>query len=114
MKEIKAYIRPMVLDSVILHSENAGARVSTVIRVDARGAGVEKFAVEHRLFNMYAAKYSAAAKLEIVCGDNDAGRFAGVIRKGAHPGATGDGRIFIRDIGFALNIRNTRTGEEAL
>jgi len=114
MKEIKAYLRPVVLDAVVRELEDAGARDITVIRVDAIGAGVDESEIEHRFFNKYAAKYSAVAKLEIVCRDADAGRFAGVIRQVAHTGAPGDGRIFVADIQSALNIRTGLHGEEAL
>ena len=112
MKEIKAYLRPSLLDPVIRGLEDAGARDITVIRVDAIAAGVNPD--EHHFFQKYDAKYSAVAKVEIVCRDSNASLFAETIRKLACTGAHGDGRIFISDITAAMNIRNGSTGEEAL
>lgn len=114
MKEIKAYLRPTALDPVIRELESAGARDITVIRVDAIGAAVDEAEAEHRFFNRYNSKYSAVAKIEIVCRDADADRFAEIIRKRAHTGAPGDGRIFMADIQSALNIRTAAVGDDAL
>lgn len=112
MKEIKAYIRPQVLDAAIRDLEAAGAQDITVIRVDAIGAAVDE--TDHHLVSKYATKYSAIAKLEIVCRDDDASRFMEIVRRDAHTGASGDGRIFLSNIDSALNIRNGRTGAAAL
>jgi len=114
MKEIKAYLRPSVLDPVIRELENAGARDITVIRVDAIGANVDEFEDEHRFFHKYATKYSAVAKLEIVCHDADVPRFTEMIRRRARTGAHGDGRIFVSQVNEALSIRTGEVGEAAL
>ena len=112
MKEIKAYLRPTLLDPVIRGLEDAGARDITVIRVDAIAAAVNPD--EHHFFHKYDARYSAVAKLEPVCRDADATRFADTIRQLACTGERGDGRIFIADVAVALNIRNGTAGEAAL
>jgi nitrogen regulatory protein PII len=114
MKEIKAYIRPVAIEPAIRELEQAGARDITIIRVDAIGAMSDEAEAERHLFLKYAAKYSAVAKLEIVCTDADAGKFTEIIRKLGHTGAHGDGRIFVSDIGDALNIRTGARGEAAL
>lgn len=114
MKEIKAYIRPLALEAAIRQLEDAGARDITVIRVDAIGAMADAAEEEHRFIRRYAPKYSAVAKLEIVCRDSDVSRFVEVIRQTAHTGAPGDGRIFVSDISAALNIRRGTTGDNAL
>lgn len=114
MKEIKAYIRPQFVDSVVEALEKAGAKDLTVLRVDAFGklAGAE--AEEHRFSSKYAEKYSAVVKLELVSGDEDAARFADVIRQHAYTGQHGDGRVFIATVDEAVNIRTGATGIEAL
>ena len=114
MKEIKAYLRPARLDSVIRELEQAGARDITVIRVDAIGANVDEESAEHHFFKKYDEKYSAVAKLEIVCRNGDAARFAEIIRQLAHTGAHGDGRIFLADVNEAVNVRTGARGEAAL
>ena len=59
-------------------------------------------------------QYSAVAKLELVCRDDEAKLFMELIRAGSHTGATGDGRIFLSHVDEALNIRTGQTGETAL
>ena len=112
MKEIKAYLRPNLLDPVIRGLEDAGARDITVIRVDAINAAVNP--EEQHFVQKYNTKYSAVAKLELVCRDANAPSFAEIIRKLACTGTRGDGRIFIAELSGAINIRNGATGEDAL
>lgn len=114
MKEIKAYIRPQFVDSVVEALEKAGARDLTVIRVDAFGKLAGAGADEHRFIYKYAEKYSAVAKLELVSRDEDSARFVGVIRQHAYTGQHGDGRVFIATVDEAINIRTGATGTEAL
>lgn len=114
MKEIKAYVRPMKLEAVLESLEEAGARDVTVIRVDAIGALADPRADVHHLVRTRREKYSAIAKLEIVCTDEEARRFVGIIRRHGHTGARGDGRIFVSSIERAINIRTGTEGEDAL
>lgn len=114
MKEIKAYFRPEFVDPVMDALEQNGARDLTVIRVDAFGPMADTATDEHRFVRKYAEKYSAVVKLELVCRDEDVTRFAEVIRKKAHTGQHGDGRIFIGTLDEAINIRTGETGSKAL
>lgn len=114
MKEIKAYIRPLAIEPVIRELENAGARDMTVIRVDAIGAMSDADTNHEHLFRKYNAKYSAVAKVELVCRDEDAAQYVKIIRDLAHTGAHGDGRVFVSNIGSALNIRSGEEGNAAL
>jgi nitrogen regulatory protein P-II 1 len=114
MKELKAYIRPEYLDSVIQHLEEAGAKDVTVIRVDALGA-LANGGLNHRRFvKKYEEKYSRVAKLEIICSDDDAARFMQIIREYSHTGESGDGRVFLTNVEAAINIRTGQEGEAAL
>ena len=114
MKEIKAYFRPQFVDSVVDALESAGAKDLTVIRVDAFGPLADAETDKHRFVHKYREKYSAVVKLELVCRDENAARFADVIRELAHTGQHGDGRIFIGMVDEALNIRTGETGSKAL
>lgn len=114
MKEIKAYFRPQFIDRVVNALEEAGAKDLTVIRVDAFGPLADAPTDQHHLFRKYADKYSAVAKLELVCRDENATRFAKVIRENAYTGGHGDGRIFIAAVEEATNIRTGETGSQAL
>jgi nitrogen regulatory protein P-II 1 len=114
MKEIKAYVRPSKIEAVIEELRGAGARDMTAIRVDAIGPMADSDAEKHHLLRMHREKYSAIAKLEIVCSVEEAPRFCDVILVHAHTGAHGDGRIFVTPVERAVNIRTGSEGKEAL
>jgi nitrogen regulatory protein PII len=114
MKELKAYVRPTVLETVIRHLEESGARDLTVIRVDALAGLADAERDRWHLLRKYSETYSACAKLEIVCRDDEAERFAAVIAEHAHLGEKGDGRIFISGVEEAINIRTGERGEDGL
>lgn len=114
MKEIKAYIRPLCASRVIKDLEGAGAKDLTLIRVDAiapvgyQGQETEASSANH------VTRYSAIAKLELVCRDEEAKLFVEIIRACAHTGKRGDGRIFVSNVEEAVNIRTGETGDTAL
>ena len=114
MKEIKAYVRPILLDGTISRLEEAGVRDITVIRVDALGVLADSEMDRRHMFRKYNEKYSSVAKLEIVCQDGDAKRFVGIIRESAHTGDRGDGRVFVSNVEYAVSIRTGNENEEAL
>lgn len=114
MKEIKAYFRPEYVDSVVAALETAGAKDLTVLHVDAVGPMADADTDRHHFLRRYAEKYSAVVKLELVCRDEDAAGFVEVIRRTAHTGQHGDGRIFVAKVIEAVNIRTGATGLSAL
>jgi nitrogen regulatory protein PII len=114
VKELKAYIRPTFLNTVIQELEKAGAKDMTVLRVDALGALADSEFDRWHIVRKYDEKYYRVAKLEIVCEDDDAGRFVEIIREHGHTGEKGDGRVFVSWIEDAVNIRTGQRGEDAL
>lgn len=114
MKEVKAYMRPAFLDSTIESLEKAGARDITIVRVDAIGALADYEFDRWHVLRKYQEKYSAVAKIEIVCRDDEARKFAEIIREHGHTGERGDGRVFIAPIEAVINIRTGLEGDEAL
>lgn len=114
MKEIKAYIRPPGASRVVKALEDAGAKDLTLIRVDAIHPLVYQGAEAETAFSKSITRYSAVAKLELVCRDEETKLFVEIIRARAHTGARGDGRIFVSNIEEAVNIRNGETGDTAL
>jgi nitrogen regulatory protein P-II 1 len=114
MKEIKACFRPQLVDQVVDALEKAGAKDLTVIRVDGFGPLADTATNEHHFVRKYNEKYSAVAKLELVCRDENAVRFAKVIHEKAHTGDHGDHRIFIGHLDEAINIRTGEFGVSAL
>lgn len=114
MKEIKAYIRPNFLNSTIHALEEAGVRDITIIRVDALGTLADYEQDRWHVLRRYSAKYSAVAKIEIVCRDEEVRGLVEVIRTRGHTGEHGDGRIFVTEVSMAVNIRTGEEGEGAL
>lgn len=114
MKEIKAYVRPELLEAIIGRLEEAGARDITVIRVDALGAMADYEKYRSHWWQKYSEKYSKTAKLELVCRDGQTRTFVEIIRDAGHLGDSGDGRIFVADIEAAVNIRTGEEGADAL
>jgi nitrogen regulatory protein P-II 1 len=114
MKEIKAYVRPTLLNSIIERLEEEGARDITVIRVDALGAVADGEFNRWHVVRKYAEKYFSVAKLEIVCRDKDARQFMQIIKQYGHTGERGDGRVFLTHVEDGINIRTGQEGEAAL
>lgn len=114
MKEIKAYVRPDRLASIVSRLEQEGARDLTVTRVDAIGALADTEKDRLRLFRNYSEKYSDIVKIEIVCADTEVNCFVGVLREASYTGERGDGRIFVVNVERAINIRTGDEGEKAL
>ena len=114
MKEIKAYVRPELLGTIIDGLEGAGARDITVIPVDAIGKMADFEKDRGHLWRKYSEKYSKIGKLEIVCADDEYETFAAIIQGCGHLGESGDGRIFVSDIVDAYNIRTGDRGDSAL
>jgi nitrogen regulatory protein P-II 1 len=114
MKEIKAYIRPNRANQVIKHLELAGAKDLTLIRLDRLMSLNYQGQVVDSASQHYITRYSAVAKLELVCRDEEAKGFVEIIQTQAHTGKRGDGRIFVSHVEEALNIRTGEIGIKAL
>jgi len=116
MKEVKAYMRIEFLDSTIRRLEEAGAKDISVTRVDAIDgmADSEKDTRRWQMARKYNETYSSIAKLEIVCLDEQAMKFMRIIKEGGHTGERGDGRVFLSNIEYGMNIRTGEEGEKAL
>lgn len=94
--------------------EESGVKDLTVIRVDAFASLADTDTDRHYWVRKYAEKYSAIVKLELVCRNEDANRFAKVIRERARTGQHEDGRVFIATVDEAVNIRTGISGIETL
>lgn len=114
MKELKAYVRPTFLNSMIERLEENGAKDITVIRVDALGTMADQEYDRWHIVRKYAEKYFTVAKIEIVCRDDQAKEFMQTLKEYGHTGEHGDGRVFISNIEDAVNITTGHVGEAAL
>lgn len=113
MKEIKAIIKPFmlqeVLDAPTTLDELPGLTVSHVIGWGkSRGANVKD--PVHEGGHSFAKKI----KLEIVVPDEDAPSVEQAIAVAAQTGRPGDGKIFVYDVRRVLKIRTGETGARAV
>ncbi len=99
MKEIKAIIQPFMLERVMnaLH-EIKGLPAVTISA--AHGVSVERGAHDQLL----------KTKLEIMVPDEQVEQLVEVIRKAAHTGNAGDGRIFVLPVEATVKIRTGERG----
>jgi len=107
MSEIKAFIRPAVVDPVVHGLEAIGVKAMTITPVEAIGALADK--TESRLSLTFVEKYSQVYKIEIVTCQEDEDQIVSLIQRVACTGKSGDGVVFVSPVHRAVKIR---TGEE--
>ena len=79
MKDIKAYVRPTVVEPVLRHLEEEGVRDIKVDKVDLDHL-TDPEEARHYLLKKYLERYSTVSRLEMVCRDDEADRFVNAIR----------------------------------
>lgn len=114
MKEIKAYVRQGWVEDIVGRLEEEGARDLTITHAEAVGVLAETDNYRVRVFRKHLEKYSALAKIELVCGDAEVDRFIRVLHEAACTGEHAEGRIFVFNVERAVNLRTGEEGESAL
>src|SRR6476469_2503696 len=112
MKKIEAIIKPVKLDEVKEALQEVGLQGITVI--EAKGFGRQKGHTELYRGAEYVVDFLPKVKLEIVIADDMVERAVEAIRKAAHTGRIGDGKIFVSSVEEAIRIRTGETGSEAI
>ena len=112
MKKIEAIIKPFKLDEVKEALQEVGLQGITVIEV--KGFGRQKGHTELYRGAEYVVDFLPKVKLEIVIADDMVERAVEAIRKAAHTGRIGDGKIFVSSVEDAIRIRTGETGSEAI
>ncbi len=107
MKRIVAIIRQEKFDDVKRALMEAGCDGMTVTEVKGRGS--QKGIRQSYRGSSYCVDLIPKTRIEIVVKDEDLGLFVDAIKKGAHTGNIGDGKIFIQPV---ENVIRIRTGEE--
>ncbi len=110
MKEIKAYVRPFMLNKVTEALKAIPVRGMSVTRVS--GFGKEKDELHPYVEEL--TDFTPKAKLEIVCRDEEVEQIVETIKKAGSTGRRGDGMIFISSIDEAISIHSCDRGEEAI
>lgn len=112
MKKIEAIIKPFKLDDVVDALSEVGVEGVSVTEI--RGFGRQKGRTEVYKGAEYVVDFLPKIKLEVVIPDGIADAAVEAIRKSAHTGKIGDGKIFVYEVAAALRIRTGEKNEEAL
>jgi nitrogen regulatory protein PII len=112
MKRITAIIKPFKLDDV--RAALMGCDVQGMTVTEVRGMG--RSLVEDEQYRGAEQPFPLAPKLkiDIVVDDADMMRVADAILAAAHTGSSGDGKLFVADVGQAIRIRTGEVNETAL
>ncbi len=112
MKKIEAYIQPFMLRKV--EESLRGIHIHGMSVIEAKGFGREKDeSYPHHAVD-YIVDFTPKTKIEIICPDADCDKIVETLRKAAHTGRKGDGKIFVYEVLKAVSILNDRQGEEAI
>jgi nitrogen regulatory protein P-II 1 len=112
MKKVEAVIKPFKLDDVKEKLAELGIKGMTVTEV--RGFGRQKGHTEIYRGAEYVVDFLPKIKIEVVVPDNQLAEVVDAIRKAAHTGKIGDGKIFVYSVEEVVRIRTGEMGEQAL
>lgn len=112
MKKIEAIIKPFKLDDVVEALQEVGIEGLSVTEI--KGFGRQKGRTEVYKGAEYVVDFLPKVKLEIVVADALVAPAVEAIRKSAHTGKIGDGKIFVSPVDLAVRIRTGEKDDEAL
>jgi nitrogen regulatory protein P-II 1 len=112
MKKVEAYVQTFMLNKVEDALREMHIHGMTVM--DVRGFGREKDASYPHHIVDDAVNFTPKVKVEIICPDADCDGIVETIKKSAHTGRKGDGKIFVYDVQKAVSILNGKQGEDAI
>ena len=113
MKAVVAYVQMFMLEKVTDALRNKKVHGVTVLqcrgfgrRIDGETPHYEDAEVE--------LGYAPKAKIEVVCRDEETPGIIRTIRESAHTGRPGDGKIFVTEVTYAVDIRTGTEGDAVL
>jgi nitrogen regulatory protein PII len=112
MKMVMAIIKPFKLDEV--RDALTGVGVSGLTVSEVKGFGRQKGQTEIYRGAEYAINFIPKVRIEVAVDDAIVESVVEAIRKAAHTGKIGDGKIFVMELGSALRIRTGEQGSDAL
>ena len=112
MKKIEAIIRPFKLDEIKNALNKVGIQGMTVSEV--KGFGRQKGHTELYRGAEYVVDFLPKTKIEVVVGDEIAGKVISTIMDSSKTGKLGDGKIFVTDVEETIRIRTGERGEDAI
>ena len=112
MKRIVAIIRQEKFEDVKNALINVGCEGMTVSEVKGRGS--QRGIRESYRGSNYCIDLIPKTRIEIVVKDEGLNLLVDAIKKGAHTGNIGDGKIFIQDVENVIRIRTGEEGDNAV
>lgn len=112
MKRVEAIIKPFKLDDVKEAVQAIGIQGITVTEV--KGCGRQKGHTEIYRGSEYVVDFLPKVKLEVVVPEEGVAELVETIRKAAHTGRIGDGKIIVSSVDEIVRIRTGETGEAAI
>lgn len=111
IKHVTAIIKPQMLEAVKDGLKGAGVQGLTVTEV--KGFGRQGGHTETYRGAEYTVDLIPKVKVEVVCSADDAQRIMDIVRKSAHTGKIGDGKVWIVDVEHLLRVRTGELGTDA-
>lgn len=112
MKKIEAIVKPFKLDEVVEALSEVGVEGLSVTEI--RGFGRQKGRTEIYRGAEYVVDFLPKVKIEVVVGESLVEPALQAIRKAAHTGKIGDGKIFVLPVEQVVRIRTGELDEAAL
>ncbi len=112
MKKIEAIIKPFKLDDVIEALSEVGIEGVSISEI--KGFGRQKGRTEIYKGAEYVVDFLPKIKIELILNDDEVDGAVEAIRKSAHTGKIGDGKVFVSPVLSALRIRTGEKDEEAI
>ena len=112
MKRIVAIIRPEKYEDVKKALVEVGCEGMTVSEVKGRGS--QQGIRESYRGSSYCIDLIPKTRIEIVVKDEGLDLLVEAIKKGAHTGNIGDGKIFIQPVENVIRIRTGEDGDDAV
>ena len=112
MKIVMAIFRPSMLDPVREQLTALGVQGMTASEV--KGFGRQKGHTEIYRGTERTEDFLPKVKIEVAVNDDLAERVVETIQKSTHSGKTGDGMIFVLELGQAVRIQTGETNADAL
>jgi nitrogen regulatory protein P-II 2 len=112
MKLITAVIKPFKLDEVRQAVADIGIQGVTVTEV--HGYGLEQGRTEFYRGAEYPVDSQPKAKVELAVDDSIAEQVVEAVCNVARTGKTGDGKVWVTELGQALRIRTGEVGPDAI
>ena len=113
MKEVKAYVRPRVMEAVYNALRTAGYLCMTLTRSEGTG----KYTVPHKKVDQpprHPFMHVEVVKMEIICTPDEVGEIVRIIQENGKTGYSGDGIIMVSDIEKIYSVKDGRSGERVL